>query len=273
MQISIKGFIYHKKAEEFNDCFDRYGVNIGNHKFAISDGVTKSFFPDIWAKQLIHYYINTGRVNTLDDLKLNAEFLQAEWKRRVGAIAGKPNQKFFVTNAFNLRKPACATFVGLQFYKVNTGIRWHAMAIGDSYLFFVPDSLKYISLDNISKVYKLSSNEEFGNYPDYLCSRGELLKGSVKERMGFLEAGTFYLMTDALAEWFLSQRQTAVDIISGWANQADFERSIAFLRGNGLQNDDVSMLIIKIEEDNSDEIRYKDIQLTDIQKLIKHADS
>ena len=69
MLVSVKGFIYHKTAENFSDCFDRYGVNASANKFAISDGITQSFFPDIWAEQLIDFYIRNDIPIDFDYIK------------------------------------------------------------------------------------------------------------------------------------------------------------------------------------------------------------
>ena len=56
MQISIKGYITSKESELFYDCADRYAYNKSQNKFAISDGVSKSFFPKIWADVLAVSY-------------------------------------------------------------------------------------------------------------------------------------------------------------------------------------------------------------------------
>jgi len=59
MRVSIKGFIYYKTAEKYTDCYDRFGINTKTGRFAVSDGVSKSFFPGIWAELLIDSFTLT----------------------------------------------------------------------------------------------------------------------------------------------------------------------------------------------------------------------
>lgn len=268
MKISIKGFIYHKIAEGFADCFDRYGVNENTNKFAVSDGVSKSFFPGIWAELLVDSFINTeGKINLIDTKLLKS--IQDEWVKRVAEIANRPNQKYFVRNFFAQGRPAAATFVGLSFFKEGGKIQWESFALGDSFLFFVPDEIKNID-ENFDKIIYLSSKNdfEFNNFPDFFDSRNKINKGKIKQRKNELTEGTFYMMTDALSEWFILEKQKAIQEISLWKNQIDFEKSISGLRKTSLQNDDSAILIITVEEDNSDEINYSDISITNLDELL-----
>jgi hypothetical protein len=47
-----------------------------------------------------------------------------------------------------------------------------------------------------------------------------------------MTSGTFYLMTDALAEWFLNEKDNAISKIGLWQNQKDFERFVDEERQN-----------------------------------------
>ena len=53
MKINIKGFITSKKSELYSDCADNYDVKTEHNKFAISDGVSKSFFPKVWSEIML----------------------------------------------------------------------------------------------------------------------------------------------------------------------------------------------------------------------------
>ncbi len=269
MEVSIKGFIYHKTAEKYADCFDRIGVNVKTNKLAISDGVSKSFFPDIWAELLVEFFLkNEGRINiaNIDEYKA----IQNEWLKKVSEIVNKPNQKYFVRNFFIQGRPAAATFVGLHFYKDNTSLKWEAVALGDSFLFFIPKDVENIN-ENFNKVIHLSSKNdfEFNNFPDFFDSRSHTHKGRISQREYNLTGGTFYLMTDALAEWFISEKQAAIQEISKWKSQDTFEKSVIQLRKTTLYNDDSAILIVNIEEDNIPEIHYKEILVTKLDELIE----
>jgi hypothetical protein len=266
MKISIKGFIYHKEAETFFDCFDRYGFNQRTNKFAISDGVSKSFFPDIWAELLVESFVNQYSQINLFDLNSFKE-IQLKWEQKVEEIVNKPDQKYYVRNFFMQGRSAAATFVGLHFYNGNQKLEWEAVALGDSYLFFVPAYIHNIN-SNLREVISLSSkkNLEFDNFPDYFDSKTEVSKGKITFKRNELHPGTFYLMTDALAEWFVKQKQGAINEILQWGTQNDFEKSIQRLRKYGMQNDDCSILILKVESDNLSNINYSDILVTDLKE-------
>ena len=267
MLISVKGFIYHKTAEKYIDCFDRYRVNEYTNKFAISDGVSKSFFPDVWAELLVEFFTeNRGRVNIAEVQSYRR--IQSEWLKRVGEIVSKPNQKYFVRNFFIEGRPAAATFAGLHLFRDEGKNMWEAMALGDSFLFFVPKDINID--DNFHKITYLSSksNFEFDNYPDFFDSRNVVNKGKIKQKIDELKPGTFYLMTDALSEWFLSNKQRAIDIINKWQKNSDFENDIIELRKLDLQNDDSAILIITVEDDGSLDLKYESVLISDISELI-----
>jgi hypothetical protein len=172
MQISIKGYITSKESELFYDCADRYAYNKSQNKFAISDGVSKSFFPKIWADVLVNKWVDSKEFD-------EAQFIldcQKDWLNQVTEIVNKPDAKWFTKNAFNRKESGLATFVGLRFYKKKKEWFWKADALGDSFLFFVPKKIKDFSKECIV----LSSKQEpivFDNFPDYLSSLGNNHKG------------------------------------------------------------------------------------------------
>lgn len=265
MQISIKGYITSKESELFYDCADRYAYNKSQNKFAISDGVSKSFFPKIWADVLVNRWVDSKEFD-------EAQFIldcQQEWLKQVTEIVNKPDAKWFTKNAFNRKESGLATFVGLRFFKKKKDWYWKANALGDSFLFFVPKEIKDFSKECIV----LSSKQEpivFDNFPDYLSSLGSNHKGKKQLKENPMTAGTFYLMTDALAEWFLNEKDNAISKIDVWQNQKDFERFVDEERHNKkLGNDDSAILIIKLVEDKKDQLKYILEEVSDINELIK----
>lgn len=266
MRISIKGYITSKESELFYDCADRYAYNTSEkqNKFAISDGVSKSFFPKIWADVLVNRWVDSKE---FDEAKFILD-CQKDWLNQVTQIVNKPDAKWFTKNAFNRKESGLATFVGLRFFKKKKDWYWKANALGDSFLFFVPNKFKDFSKECIV----LSSKQEpiiFDNFPDYLSSLGDNHKGKKQLKENPLTSGTFYLMTDALAEWFLNEKENAISKISVWQNQKDFERFVDEERLNGsLENDDSAILKIRIEEDKKDKLTYVSEEVSDINELI-----
>jgi hypothetical protein len=262
MKVSIKGFITCKSAEQYIDCADNYAVNKSSHRFSVSDGVSKSFFPKVWSEILVTQFVERT------DLKENEliKVCQEEWQNRIDEIVSLPDTKLFTKSQYNRKDPALATFVGLQFFEKEK--KWSASALGDSFLFFVPNGFK----DYQKELVKLSSKTEpivFDNFPDYLTSKGGSHKGRAKEKSGNLRNGTFYLMTDALAEWFIKEGENAIGKIKVWKSQADFERFITqAIEENQLTNDDCAILCLELTEVEKKGIDYSKIQVTDLNDLI-----
>lgn len=269
MRLSLKGFVTCKEAEAYGDCADRYAYNLDTHRFAISDGVTKSFFPKLWSRIMVEQSVAPEGAAGLP-----LEQCQAAWLDEVTQRVSQPDVKWFTTNAFLRKDPGLATLVTLAFDDEN--LIWNAEALGDSFLFFVADH----DQDDFEKWVKLSSKPdpvEFDNFPDYYSSRGEG-KGEKREAVGYLEPGTFYLMTDALSEWMFNEQADALRIIDEeWTSQKAFEASIAQLRdADRLHNDDSAVLIIRLEDDNIWDICNGDCNVTDLDALVEaeraHAD-
>lgn len=262
MKINIKGFITSKKSELYSDCADNYAINIEHNKFSISDGVSKSFFPKIWSDILVNKYVNQK------DWKDNNEFIvesQKEWQSKIDEIVNQPETKWFTKSQYNRKDPALATFVGLQFLESDQ--KWIAQALGDSFLFFIPRGSTEIEI-------KLSTKPEpivFDNFPDYLSSIGSSHKGEKKSIKGEkIKEGTFYLMTDALAEWFLLNTEQAKQTLDNIKTQEQYLETIANERNaNRLNDDDSAVLILELFDDGKKEFSYSNIEVTFLSGLVK----
>jgi hypothetical protein len=263
MKVSINGFITCKSAEQYIDCADNYAVNESNHRFSVSDGVSKSFFPKFWSEILVNQFVERADLRETELI----EFCQEEWKKRIDEIVSLPDTKWHTRTLYNRKEPALATFIGLQFFEKEK--KWSAWARGDSFLFFVPMGFK----DYKKELIKLSSKPEpivFDNFPDYVSSIGNNHKGEiVSYKSQKIVNGTFYLMTDALAEWFLNEGENAIGKITVWKTQVDFQRFITqAIDDKQLTNDDCAILCIELSEVETNGIQYKNNQVTDLIDLI-----
>ena len=272
MKLDIKGFITHKKKESFKDCADRYAFDKDKRKFALSDGVSQSFFPAIWANELVHEWVSTESA-AIDEIIHSA---RKKWQINVDKQVNQPNVPWYTFSSFMDGKPGLATFVGLRFFRKGgnedrkSDWWWKAYALGDSYLFFVPYSYE----DYNNELIKLSSNENdaFDNYPDYYASKEEFKqKGDIKTEQKKVKEGTFFLMSDALAEWFIKEGENAFNKTKSWENQKHFERYIDELRhSEEIVNDDSAILIIDIKETCSEQFDlHGDSNVFDINKEIE----
>jgi hypothetical protein len=260
MKITVRGYITHKDAEQYSDCADRYAVSSEHNKFAIADGVSRSFFPAIWAEILVNRFVSADK-----DINFSIEKCQKEWLEKVTAKVNLPDAKWFTKNAFIKKEAGLATFVRLCF---ENG-KWVANALGDSFLFFVPKDSK-----GFDDWVKLSSKPEpvvFDSFPDYYSSRNPE-HGEKKSTERDLQNGTFYLMTDALSEWVFSQKEKAIEEIrENWHSQEEFERCVAELRSlKALNDDDSAILIIDLDDDGKPDLSYEKVEVQEIDKLIEN---
>lgn len=262
MEIIVKGFITSKESGLYSECADNYAINDSNNKFAISDGVTQSFFPKFWSDILVHKYVNQT------DLKDN-EFIiecQKEWQFKIDEFMKKPDIMYYTRNAYNAQKSALATFVGLQFLESES--QWTAQALGDSFLFFISKNSNEIEIKFSSKPEPI----EFDNFPDYFSSNTTYRQKGVVNIIDnkAIEEGTFYLMTDALAEWFIKDTEQAKQILDNIQNQEQYLETIDLERkAKRLNNDDAAILIINLVDDGKKEFTYKSIDVNNLSELIK----
>ncbi|MDO4228585.1 MAG: hypothetical protein Q4C98_02115 [Capnocytophaga sp.] len=266
MKIIVKGFVTNKKSESYSDCADSYALNTERGRFAISDGVSISFFSAVWSQILVNNFVQ-GSVWADADFINNC---QVQWQQKVDKIVQQPNVKWFVKSKHIKKDFAAATFIGLEIAENQR--KWKAQLIGDSFLFFVPKNCTQFK--NVLK-YPNQENFVFDNYPDYLASlegnhRGQLYTSPEQE----LTEGTFFLMTDALSEWFIERLkkdvQNAVESLLKIENQKQFLAKIQRERDeNLLKNDDSAILALEVIDDGSDALSYVVAHVTDLYKLVK----
>ncbi len=223
-----------KSGNSAEECEDACAQNDSAGRFAIADGASESIFAGEWARELCEAFVadessEDGMVAWL-----------SEARKRWQAIVQEQPELWHV--AEKLRDGSFATFLGLRITPTDRGGRWRAIAVGDSCLFIVRGRA-------LAFAFPLDAAEQFGNRPALLGSRQE---GNfrVAAASGELAGGdALYLMTDALAEWFLRQFASGgrpwkeLDGLS----DASFADWIQLQRQNRrLKNDDVTLLRIEM---------------------------
>jgi hypothetical protein len=249
MQLSLRIFWLPKRgntSEEYEDAFwPAEPVNVDSERFcfAVADGATESSFAGPWARLLVRAYCR----DQLSEKKIRKQLprLQREWYSSIesASLPWYAEEK--------LTQGAFATMVGLTLNDWRTkGLAWDSTAIGDSCLFQVRDG-------EIITSFPLARSEEFNNRPMLMSSNSnnwsEELAHVARARGVWEPADEFYLMTDAVACWFLrsvenGERPSAV--LDRLNEKPDFEGWIESLRESGsIRNDDVTVLRISSRGD------------------------
>jgi hypothetical protein len=234
--------------EEYEDAFwpeRQIDQSAEAFSFAVADGATETSFSGLWAKMLVRAYCR----GKLAERKLfkSLPALQKRWLECVS----KPPLPWFAEE--KLRSGAFSSIVGLTIRHDTSRngelARWKALAIGDSCLFQVRGNKLITS-------FPYTDSGQFNSRPSLLSSNpiyNDGILNSGMQKSGSLDEGdTFYLMTDALACWFLRAvelNQKPWEILRDFATSdemASFSDWIANLRkAHLIRNDDVTLLRVE----------------------------
>ena len=245
--LRVASFITHKKCESLDDCQDAIKVNEEHSRYAIADGVTRSFFPKQWAELLVNHFC------TMPDLPLNRETwkewlvpIQEKWYKQVEERVKARNQ-YYLTNSFNTRDPAVSTFVGLEVDKMKR--QWQAIVVGDSCLFH-KSAVGF-------KGYMIEKSENFTSHTQAFTSFPEKNYDVPDFISGEIQSGDmFILTTDALAKWILEHKESEnleeiLNQLGQIENCEQFNQFVGQARDDEkicLVNDDIALMLISVEE-------------------------
>ena len=257
MKTAVKSFWTPKEGNRNEEYEDAFAYSIEEGRFAVADGATESSFARGWAQSLVQAF------SAHPPPRFRSRPSWRKWLRPLGQdwqdeIDWKHLPWFAAEKA---GAGAFSSLLGLQFIGgknhrqrssskrvIHTGLRWQAVAVGDSCLFQVRG-------DKVGSSFPISRAEEFGNSPILLSSLAANNEG-VWEQVRFA-AGVckthdiFLLMTDALAHWFTVGQQDGDkpwEQLCALKTDKDFESTISQLRGEGsLRNDDVTLLVIVLD--------------------------
>jgi hypothetical protein len=233
-------------SEEFEDAVcppERSEFDQANVRCAVADGATESIFARRWAEQLVfavcHHELSLQRLSS------GIPQLRANWREW---LVGKTLPWYADEKA---RQGAFAALVAVELTEnETTGPQqgdWHAVAVGDSCLF-------HIRGEDILVRFPIDKAESFDNRPVLICSLGtDETEVNEEYRSGkWTQGDLFYLMSDALACWFIKHidaggRPSDIPNHNSAGEIASFKDWVESLRDQGLiRNDDCTMLRVTI---------------------------
>ena len=246
MWVSTQTFHVPKRGgseSEYEDaCYpeDSFRGELSSWRCAVADGATESAFSREWAQLLVQSFGHH-------------QFRLKEQQRLWESTVKQGPLPWYLES--KISRGAHAAFIGLSVRDPwpagaaddpQTGT-WRAFAVGDSCLFHVRGN-------ELLTAGPLSRSEEFGNNP-FLLSTTSRSPISRHNPLVSLLSGTwesndaFYLATDALAQWLLSEKEAARP---PWGFLQDLEPSVfvslvPILRDTGrLHNDDTTLLRLEV---------------------------
>jgi hypothetical protein len=214
-------------------------VREGSLRIAIADGATDAMYTRFWARLLVKAY-GKSLMNSETALTHLTKAAQV-WGR---AVARKPLPWYAEEKA---RAGAYAALVGLELSRQcdSDGGSWSALACGDSCLF-------QLRSEALIESFPITLSESFSSSPLLLGThpRTRGLEGMQTANGTWEEGDCFYLMSDALASWFLTRCESGeVPWQCLWniilAKGPSFDEWITSLRRQrAIKNDDCTLIAI-----------------------------
>ena len=245
-RIKAARFLLPKEGQTLAECEDAVGVNVDARVFAVADGATEAFDAQRWAARLVCEWTRAAAAPVeLESFRAwlaeQGERFQAEWGAEKLAWYAEEKRS---AGSF-------AAFVGLRFETGAAGaLRWRAAALGDS-------CLAQMRGGQIIAALPIESHESFHSMPPLAPTAGALREAALKRavfRAGRAEVGDiFFLLTDAVAAWFLAsyaEGRARVEEFDSLAASPENEALAELLRGERragrLKDDDVAVLRLAV---------------------------
>ena len=260
MRVAAKTFWAPKAGNDlhqYEDAFWPYWssrtVTADHHRFAVADGATESAFSRLWARMLVILYCGSRYGVTgspaFHQPDSHPEIFLAHARRWARIVFANPLPWFAVEKA---QHGAFSSLLGLTLF--NDPVKeadegpWLSFSVGDSCLFQLREGELIIK-------WPLASSGEFGSHPFLIATdpaRNAGLWPQLRQHTaeGTWRVGdTFYLMTDALAAWFLGCVEAGEPpgslVPSPEQPDADYVDWLAALRSaKQIRNDDVTLFRI-----------------------------
>jgi len=242
----VKSFLTGKRGEGRNSIEDSISVDISNGRFAVSDGVSKSFLPHVWSSILTQAWITVDKIDNFPQEDLGEIFRQE--RDRILEVLDEDTRMDY-EDLETKYKTASATFCGIEHHK--GVLKW--AIIGDSCLFIMPDGEYPLCISSHSMP---TDNEGhitpyFDNTPFQVFANGKVYGEWIRGERDF-EKGTLLLMSDAMSAWFINTHNDGhnpLEQLMALTDDESFEQWVDEQCRLGLLNsDDESVVIVQLEE-------------------------
>jgi len=190
-------------AEEYEDAF---AVEVASGRFAVADGASESAFARLWARLLVEHFVAQRSVEVPDWHDRLPE-VQHQWQEALASrqLPWHAEQKVLYGSF--------ATFLGVEIRSGDSGLQWQAVAVGDSCLFHTRG-------DQLLYAWPLEKSDQFNDSPRLVGSRTpsdevnynralwKLPHPDGKDQLQLSSGDRLWLMTDAMAQWFLTEYES-----------------------------------------------------------------
>lgn len=272
IRLLVREFWLPKAGNSTTEYEDALAYSTDNYRFAIADGATESSFAKSWAQWLTSEFVDNpptkfspSGIELKDWLKPLGDFWRdsIDWsnlpwyaaeKAKAGAFSALLGLEFLITS------DESSSLTSLNSSRLDN-LSWKALAVGDSCLYQVRN-------DELVEKFPISKASQFSNSPLLLSSnflKNQKVWDEILFTNGHCKAGDmFFLVTDAIAHWFLAQYEAGSKPwahLSSLRTNEEFVSFVGRLRGEkSIHNDDTTLLTIRIEYGGSPEATGKSKQ-------------
>ena len=253
-----KSFTTHKRGESEEDIQDSVNIDKLKGRYALSDGLSKSFLPRLLADTLTEIFIANGDFSS-DTISQMFNIKKEEYLSSLDEESAALQEL-----AEETLKNASSTFVGLEISKQRA--IWKVL--GDSCLFIIPEEgVTQCVCSNKVKINDDGTlNVVFGNNTAHIRSDGKIYGNFITGDADIITSGWYILMSDTISEWFINRLNEGCNmapVLFQLEGNDEFERFIEIEYQSGrMRSDDCTVVLIRIDEniskDNSQDDKPSD---------------
>jgi hypothetical protein len=249
VEINAESFWLQKagcSAAEYEDAFCPEGVTRSSQqsfRFAVADGATDSSFSGIWARLLVKEFVEGP--HEPEDIEQLLASTQPRWEQQVGQrqLPWYAEEK--------AQAGAFSSLLGLTIRETDEGrSEWQAIAVGDSCLVQVRNEKAIVK-------FPIEHSSRFDSMP-FLLATTSSFNSRVRDNLVIASGDirpddAMYLMTDALACWFMAADERGQapwlalrDLNTGDQRESFVEMVDRLRTQHELRNDDCTLIRIDI---------------------------
>jgi hypothetical protein len=218
-------------------------------RFAIADGTTEGMYSSWWANILTRKFCRLKDRQDIYKVVGDSRKQFERWKKCYSYSRTKIGNGLQWFEEYRFEEGAFSTFLGFVLEETNEGeLSWEAFAIGDSCIFQVRN-------EELITSFPKTKSDEFNNFPNLISTKSQLERNLLKEysRGNVCIDDRFYLMTDALSQWFLSEFESSEfpwRILRDFGTKDETDKFPEWIddlrKAKKLKNDDVTLLRIDV---------------------------
>lgn len=266
MKLIIRAFRIQKAGNAFEECEDKsypsylnkeqsvYELSDQNLcKLGIADGATEGMLSGEWAEILLkascRSNIDSSNINILVDKATKG---WDSWLKNYLDERDRHKKPIMWYEEPGFKTGSFSTLLCLIIHdsEIKKNVKWQATAVGDSCLFHVREK-------QVIQSFPLNHSSDFGNRPSLISSNPlnnkRLTESNKMIEEDWLPHDSFYLMTDALACWFLQERENGNSPWLSYPFVINNDKGIKFgswveclRKSRYIKNDDVTLIHVGV---------------------------